>query len=185
MGSIRHWRTLGRILESETQLRSTNHGFRREHGLGSGICKVYNTRAEQTHILAAMIQLFQTGINVLYSVDYTGAIDNSNECEKWTQTEWLSCKNKDVMEGIMHMKSKYKQAGTIFECFHNRGHQETYIPGKKPENYNALERVAVMSDEIAGGVRDNCADWKEVPYIPGRSRFKLMYKGEEVAKPHL
>ena len=33
-----------------------------------------NTRAEQTHILAAMIQLFQTGINVLYSVDYTGGI---------------------------------------------------------------------------------------------------------------
>jgi hypothetical protein len=32
-----------------------------------------NTRAEQTHILAAMIQLFETGINVLYSVDYTGA----------------------------------------------------------------------------------------------------------------
>jgi hypothetical protein len=26
-----------------------------------------NTRAEQTHILAAMIQLFQTGINVLYT----------------------------------------------------------------------------------------------------------------------
>ena len=37
-----------------------------------------NTRAEQTHILAAMIQLFETRINVLYSVDYTGAIDNSN-----------------------------------------------------------------------------------------------------------
>jgi len=31
-----------------------------------------NTRAEQTHILAAMIKLFETGINVLYSVDYTG-----------------------------------------------------------------------------------------------------------------
>ena len=60
-------------------------------------------RAEQTHILAAMIQLFQTGINVLYSVDYTGAIDNFNECEKWTQTEWLNCENKDVMEGIMFM----------------------------------------------------------------------------------
>ena len=39
-----------------------------------------NTRAEQTHILAAMIQLFETGINVLYSVDYTGAIDNFSEC---------------------------------------------------------------------------------------------------------
>ena len=142
-----------------------------------------NTRAEQTHILAAMIQLFQTGINVLYSVDYTGAIDNFNECEKWTQTEWLNCENKDVMEGIMFMKSKYKKAETLFECFHNRGHPETYIPEKKSKNYNALERVAVMSDEIADGVRDNCARWKETPYIPGRSRFKLMYKGEEVVKP--
>ena len=142
-----------------------------------------NTRAEQTHILAAMIQLFQTGINVLYSVDYTGAIDNFNECEKWTQTEWLNCENKDVMEGIMFMKNKYKKAETLFECFHNRGHPETYIPEKKSKNYNALERVAVMSDEIADGVRDNCARWKETPYIPGRSRFKLMYKGEEVVKP--
>jgi hypothetical protein len=87
----------------------------------------------------------------------------------------------------MYMKSKYEKAGTLFECFHNRGHPETYIPGKKPGNYNALEGVAVMSDEIADGVRDNCADWKEVPYIPGRSvnrsQFKLMYKGEEVVKP--
>jgi hypothetical protein len=43
-----------------------------------------NTRAEQTHILAAMIKLFETGINVRNgrddSVDYTGAIDNFNEC---------------------------------------------------------------------------------------------------------
>jgi hypothetical protein len=46
-----------------------------------------------------------------------------------------------------------------------------------------LERVAVLSDEIAGGVRDNCADWKEVPYIPGRSKFKMTYKGEEIVKP--
>ena len=83
----------------------------------------------------------------------------------------------------MYMKSKYEKAGTSFECFHNRGHPETYIPGKKPENYNALERVAVMSDEIADGVRDNCADWKEVPYIPGRSRFKLIYQGGETVKP--
>jgi len=82
----------------------------------------------------SIIQLFQTRINVLYSVDYTGAIDNFNECEKWTQTEWLTCENKDVMEGIMHMKVKYKTAGMVFECFHNRGHPETYIPEKKPEN---------------------------------------------------
>lgn len=83
----------------------------------------------------------------------------------------------------MFMKNKYKKAETLFECFHNRGHPETYIPEKKSKNYNALERVAVMSDEIADGVRDNCARWKETPYIPGRSRFKLMYKGEEVVKP--
>jgi hypothetical protein len=47
----------------------------------------------------------------------------------------MTCENKDVMEGIMHMKIKYKKAGIIFECFHNRGHPETYIPGKTPKNY--------------------------------------------------
>ena len=35
----------------------------------------------------------------------------------------MTCENKDVMEGIMHMEIKYKNAGMIFECFHNRGHQ--------------------------------------------------------------
>jgi hypothetical protein len=103
---------------------------------------------------------------------------SSLECEKWTHTQWMACENKDAMEGIMHMKIKYKNAGTIFDCFHNRGHPETYIPGNNPKNYNALERVAVLSDEIADRVRDNCADWKGTPYIPGRSRFKMMYKGD-------
>ena len=37
--------------------------------------------------------------------------------EKWTQTEWLSCENKDVMEGIVHMKSKYKKARAIFDLY--------------------------------------------------------------------
>jgi hypothetical protein len=37
-----------------------------------------NTRAEQTHILAAMIQLYPVGLDVLYAVDYTGAISNFN-----------------------------------------------------------------------------------------------------------
>jgi hypothetical protein len=36
--------------------------------------------------------------------------------------------------------------------------------------------VAVLSDEIADGVRDNCVDWKEGPNIPGRSRFKMLYR---------
>ena len=102
-----------------------------------------NTRAEQTHILAAMIQLFETGINVLYSVDYTGAIDKSaNVWELDTKTQWMTCENKDVMEGIMHMKIKYKNAGMIFEWFHiNRGHPETYIPGKRPKNSDGKMNV--------------------------------------------
>jgi len=54
----------------------------------------------------------------------------------------MTCENKDVMEGIMHMKIKCKNAGMIFECFHiNRGHPETYIPGKRPKNYNAQNDV--------------------------------------------
>jgi hypothetical protein len=35
-----------------------------------------NTHAEQTHILAAMIQLVPVGLDVLNAVDYTGAISN-------------------------------------------------------------------------------------------------------------
>jgi len=54
---------------------------------------------------------------------------------------------------------------------------------KNPKYYNALERVAVLSDEIADRVRDNCGEWKGVPYIPGRSRFRMMFTGEEIVKP--
>ena len=61
--------------------------------------------------------------------------------------------------------------------------QRTYLPEKDPKQYNALERVAVLSDEIADGVRDNGRKWRETPYIPGRSRFRMMYKGEEIIKP--
>jgi hypothetical protein len=69
--------------------------------------------------------------------------------------------------------------------FATEDYPETYIPGKRPKNYNALERVAVRSDEIAGRVRDNCARTGKGSsfYIPGRSRFKMMYKGEEIVKP--
>ena len=66
-------------------------------------------------------------LSVLYSVDYTEAIDNFNECEQWAATEWMTREN-NVMEGILHMKSRYKETGLKFECFHNRGHLETYLP---------------------------------------------------------
>ena len=52
------------------------------------------------------------------------------------------------MEGIVFMKIKYKEAGMEFKCFHNRGHPERWSP-KDPPDFNALERVAVLSDEIA------------------------------------
>jgi hypothetical protein len=82
-----------------------------------------------------------------HSVDYTGAIDSFNECEQWTVVnQWVTCENKDVMEGILYINSKYKRAGVKFECFHNRGHPE--ISSEKTKDCNALERVAVLSDEI-------------------------------------
>jgi hypothetical protein len=82
-----------------------------------------NTRAEQTRILAAMIQLFPLGLDVLYAVDYTGEIDNFNESQ-WT----IKCKNRDVIEGIVFMKIKYKEAGMEFKCFHNRRHPNYGLP---------------------------------------------------------
>ena len=63
--------------------------------------------AEQTHILAATIQLFPVGLDVLYAVDYTGAIDNSNEAQFWTSTQWVNCENRNAMEGIVLMNTKY------------------------------------------------------------------------------
>jgi hypothetical protein len=50
-----------------------------------------NTHAEQTHILAAMIQLVPVGLDVLNAVDYTGAISNFNESQFWTSTQWINC----------------------------------------------------------------------------------------------
>jgi hypothetical protein len=53
-----------------------------------------NTRAEQTHILAAMIQLHPVGLDFLCAVDYTGAISNFNECQFWTSGQWINCDNR-------------------------------------------------------------------------------------------
>ena len=36
--------------------------------------------------ILAMIKIFEVKLNVLYSVDYTGAIDNFSDCEQWTET---------------------------------------------------------------------------------------------------
>ena len=114
--------------------------------MGSGVCKIqYKSRANA-----------YSGGNQSFSYfKQESIIDNFNECEKWTQTE-----------GIMHVKIKYKTAQEWYlSVFTIEGTQRTIFPKRSQENYNALERVAVLSAEIADGVRDNCADWKEVPYI--------------------
>lgn len=59
------------------------------------------------------------------------------------------------MEGILDIKSKYKASDLKFECFHNRGHPETCLLQKKAKDYNALQRIAVRSEEIADRVRDS------------------------------
>jgi hypothetical protein len=45
------------------------------------------------------------------------------------------------------MKIKYKEAGMEFKCFDNRGHPERWSP-RDTSDFSALERVAVLSDEI-------------------------------------
>jgi hypothetical protein len=88
--------------------------------------------AEQTHILAATIQLFPVGLDVLYAVDYTGAIDNSNEAQFWTSTQWVQ------RSAVLAFQVFYKKAGMELKCFHNRGHPERWSP-KDPSDFNALE----------------------------------------------
>jgi len=52
-----------------------------------------------------------------------------------------------------------------------------------PDEFTALERVAVMSDEIAERVGMFVEEPQAVPYIPGRKRWTVSYKGEEIVKP--
>jgi hypothetical protein len=37
-----------------------------------------------------MIKLFPVGLDVLYAVDYTGAIENFNESQFWASTQWIN-----------------------------------------------------------------------------------------------
>ena len=53
-----------------------------------------------------------------------------------------------------------------FKCFHNRGHPERWSP-RSPDEFTALGRVAVMSDEIAERVGMFVEEPQAVPYIPG------------------
>ena len=65
------------VSTGKTGRRRTSKSYAHEETwiVGHGIGKKQHP-AEQTHILAAMIQLFQVGLDVLYAVDYTGAIRN-------------------------------------------------------------------------------------------------------------
>ena len=84
------------------------------------------------------------------------------------------------IEGILLMKKKYKEEGMSFKCFHNQGHPERWSPRRfYPDNYTALERVAVLSDEIAERVGTFVKEPHAVPYIPGRKRWTVSYKGED------
>ena len=52
-----------------------------------------------------------------------------------------------------------------------------------PINFTALGRAAVLSDEIAERVGMFVTEPQVVPYIPGRKRWTVSYKGEEIVKP--
>jgi hypothetical protein len=51
-----------------------------------------------------------------------------------------------------------------------------------PAQYSALQRVAVMSDVIAEQVGINCQDAQSEPYKPGRKRWTITFRGEEIVK---
>jgi hypothetical protein len=74
MGLVR--RQLSRLLARQEIRRLSNYVLWRENVDWAMASARSNTRAEQTHILAAMLQLFPVGQDVLYAGDNTGAIDN-------------------------------------------------------------------------------------------------------------
>jgi len=63
-------------------------------------------------------------------------------------------REQDVMEGIVHMKIKYNYAGTFCFIRRNCGWSKGQLRGLEGSSYT-----------------------------PGRSRFKMLYKGEEIVKP--
>jgi hypothetical protein len=80
--------------------------------VGHGIGKKQHP-AEQTHILAAMIQLFPVGPDVLYAVDYTGAISNfiyAMDQLRKSRRNGRNCIYETEVQG----------GGMSFKCFHNR-----------------------------------------------------------------
>jgi len=141
-----------------------------------------NTRQEKTHILAAMVALLPAGLNVLYAVDYTGAISCFNDVINWTANDWVNCEDRDVMEGILWARKAYKNAGLQFKCFHNKAHPEDWCHRPRSE-YNALQEMAVLSDLVAKEVFTRQYGCGVKPYLPGQSRYKLQYEGWEVVAP--
>ena len=66
-----------------------------------------NTKAEQTHILAAIIKLLEVKFRCCTQLTTTGAIDNFNDCGQWTANQMEDAR-------IFDMKSKFKEAGLKF-----------------------------------------------------------------------
>jgi hypothetical protein len=50
-------------------------------------------RLEDVQIMCSGGNVFPVGPDVLYTVDYTGVIDNFNESQFWTSTQWINCEN--------------------------------------------------------------------------------------------
>ena len=66
-----------------------------------------NTRAEQTHILAAMIQLFPCRTRCFVCSRLHRSDRQLQRIAIWTSMQWINCENRDEMEGIVFMEIKY------------------------------------------------------------------------------
>jgi hypothetical protein len=68
-------------------------------------------------------------------------------------------------------------------ALHAVAHLEPKLVVLGGSGHTALEKVAVMSDEIAERVGLHATQPQEVPFIPGRTRWTVSYRGGEIVKP--
>ena len=141
-----------------------------------------NTRAEKIHILMALVALLPAKMNVLYSVDYEGAIDAFNDVSNWSASDWANCQDRDIMCGILALKLMWHKGGLTFKVFHNKAHPEDWSHMPRSE-YNAKMEMAVITDLAAKAVFNRRAGTGRRPDLPGQFRFQLLYKGQVLVGP--
>ena len=141
-----------------------------------------NTRAEKMHVLAAMIALLASDMNVWYFVDYSGAISVAIDVQTWIASDWVQCEDRDILSAILFMQQLWESKGYTFKLVKIRAHPEKWC-SLHVNNYKALHQMAVLQDTAAKNVFSRCHGTGVRPFLPGQFRFQLTHNGEEVVGP--